>query len=139
MKNIEDTLRNYIEGKKDIIAAYLFGSAVTGKDVASSDVDIALLTKPYKDSMESYRSRVSLQTEIARLIGKDVDLVFLQEAGELLAFEILKTGKVIFERDKQAHRSFRALRLIQSLDFLFLEKQMQRGMIAAMKRGKIGQ
>ncbi len=64
--------------------------------------------------------------------------MFLQEAGELLAFQIIKEGIIILERDKEASRSFRASRLIQCLDFQFLEKRMQSGMIAAMRREGIG-
>jgi len=137
MKRITEIINNYLIDKKEVKAAYLFGSTVSGKDVAGSDVDIALLTEPYKDRRESYRGRFRYQAEISRLIGRDVDLVFLQETGELLSFQILKKGKVIFERDKDALRGFRASRVIQCLDFRFLMKRMEKGMIAAM-RNEIG-
>ncbi len=103
-----------------------------------SDVDIALLTAPYKDSVQSQRAKVRYQTEISGLIRREVDLVFLQEAGELLSFQILSRGQVIVETDKGIHRSFRAFRLIKCIDFQFLEGRMKRGMIAAMKGGIIG-
>lgn len=137
MKRIKEILNNYLMGKKEVKAAYLFGSTVAGKDVAGSDVDIALLTEPYKDRMDSYRARVRCQAEISRLIGRDVDLVFLQEAGELLSFQILEKGEVIFERDKEVHRGFTASRVVQCLDFRFLRERMEKGMIAAM-RNEIG-
>jgi len=137
MKSIKEIINNYLIDKKQVKAAYLFGSTVAGKDVAGSDVDIALLTEPYKDRMDNYRARVRYQAEISRLIGRDVDLVFLQEAGELLSFQILEKGEVIFERDKEAHRGFRASRVIQCLDFRFVRERMEKGMIAAM-RNEIG-
>jgi hypothetical protein len=68
-----------------------------------------------------------------------VDLVFLQEVGELLAFQIMKYGRVIFEKDKEMHRGFRAVRLIQCLDFKVLERRMQTGMVAAMRARANGQ
>lgn len=95
---------------------------------------MALLTKPYKERAESYEARVRYQADISSLLKRDIDLVFLQEAGELLSFEILNTGKIIFERDREANRSFIGTRLVQCLDFKFLETQMQKGMIAAMRR-----
>lgn len=122
----------------EVIAVYLYGSIVTGRDTLDSDVDIALLTMPYKDKLESSRARVCYQTEISGLIRRDVDLVFFQEAGELLSFQILSRGQVIVETDKKMHRSFRAFRLIKCLDFQFLEDRMKRGMITAMKGGIIG-
>ena len=137
MKRITEIINNYLIDKKEVKAAYLFGSTVAGKDVAGSDLDIALLTDPFKDRMASYRGRFRYQAEISRLIGRDVDLVFLQETGELLSFQILKKGKVIFERDKEALRGFRASRVIQCIDFIFLMERMEKGMIAAM-RNEIG-
>jgi predicted nucleotidyltransferase len=138
-KELKEKIIEYFQDKKGVIAVYLYGSIVTGKAAMISDVDIALLTTPYKDSVQSQMARVRYQVEISRLIRRDVDLVFLQEAGELLSFQILKRGQVIFERDREVHRSFRAFRLIQCLDFQFLENRMQRGMIGAMKRCVIGQ
>lgn len=120
------------------MAAYLYGSVVSGKDTADSDVDIALLAEPYKDPIESCKARIRYQVEISRLLERNVDLVFLQDAGELLSLEILKSGKVIFERNVEAHRSFRASRLIQCLDFRLMARGMEKGMVAAMRREGVG-
>ncbi len=137
-KELKEKIIEYFRGKKGVIAVYLYGSIVTGKNVMNSDVDIALLTAPYKDLIEGQRARVRYQTEISGLIRREVDLVFLQEAGELLSFQILSRGQVIVETDKEIHRSFKAFRLIKCLDFKFLEDRMKRGMITAMKGGIIG-
>jgi uncharacterized protein len=132
-KELKEKIIEYFRDKKGVIAVYLYGSIVSGKAAMISDVDIALLTTPYKDLIESQRARVHYQTDISGLIGRNVDLVFLQEAGELLSFQILSRGQVIVEKDKEIHRSFRAFRLIKCLDFQFLEDRMKMGMIAAMK------
>ncbi len=92
----------------------------------------------HKNLMESQRARVRYQTEISRLIEREVDLVFLREAGELLSYQILSKGQVVVETDKEIHRSFRAYRLIKCLDFQFLEDRMKRGMVTAMKEDIIG-
>jgi predicted nucleotidyltransferase len=131
---LKEEIIEYFQDKKEVIAVYLYGSTVTGKAAMASDVDIALLTTPYRDLIESQRARVRYQMEISGLIRRDVDLVFLQEAGELLSLQILSRGQIIFEADKETHRSFRAYRLIKCLDFQFLEDRMKRGMITAMKK-----
>jgi predicted nucleotidyltransferase len=135
---LKEEIIEYLQDKKEVIAVYLYGSIVTGKAAMASDVDIALLTTPYRDLIESQRARVRYQMEISGLIRRDVDLVFLQEAGELLSLQILSRGQIIFEVDKETHRSFRAYRLIKCLDFQFLEDRMKRGMITAMKEDIIG-
>lgn len=132
-EKLKDKIIEYFQDKKEVITVYLYGSIVTGKDAMKSDVDIALLTNPYKNLMESQRARVRYQTEISRLIEREVDLVFLQEAGELLSYQILSKGQVVVETDKETHRSFRAYRLIKCLDFQFLEDRMKKGMVTAMR------
>jgi predicted nucleotidyltransferase len=132
-EKLKGKIIEYFQNKKKVIAVYLYGSIVTGNDAENSDVDIALLTTPYKDLMESQRARVRYQTEVSRSIDREVDLVFLQEAGELLSYQILSNGRVILETEKEIHRSFRAYRLIKCLDFQFLEDRMKKGMITAMR------
>ena len=39
-------LKSYLEGRDEIVAAYLFGSHARGEAGARSDVDIALLLRP---------------------------------------------------------------------------------------------
>ena len=137
-KKLKEKIVEYFKDKKGVIAVYLYGSIATGKAVMTSDVDIALLTTPYRDLIESQRARVRYQTEISGLIRRNVDLVFLQESGELLSLQILSRGQVVLEADKETHRSFRDYRLIKCLDFQFLEDRMKRGMITAMKEDIIG-
>ncbi len=138
LETIKEVINKCFAEKKEIKAVYLYGSIVSGRDNVDSDVDIALLTDPYKDSMESHKAKVRYEIDLAMYISRSIDIVFLQEAGELLAFQIIKEGIIILERDKEASCSFRATRLIQCLDFQFLEKRMQSGMIAAMRREGIG-
>jgi predicted nucleotidyltransferase len=132
-KHYQETLKDYFQSKESIIAAYLYGSRATGKGSELSDIDIAVLTERYKDPLISHRERARYQMELSRLLQQEVDIVFLQEAGEILALQIFKNGLLFFERNREYHRTFRAIRLVQCLDFLYLEKQMQQGMIAAMK------
>ncbi len=86
--------------------------------------------------MKSFKDKILFQTELTKLIGNEVDIVFLQEVGGIISFQIFKRGQVIFERDNNFHRFFRATKIIQCLDFKFFEGMMQKGMIEAMKRGE---
>lgn len=135
---IKEMLKMYFEKNREIKAAYLYGSLASSREHRGSDIDIAILTGPFRDRMESFMARVRLQAEISRAIGRDVDLVFLQETGELLSFQIFKTGEVIFENDKDTHRRFMASRLIRCIDFQFYQKRMQKGLVRAMRKEAVG-
>ena len=129
-----EVLEKYCRAKKEIIAAYLFGSFAAGKATPFSDVDIALLTPPAKNRMVTFHAKLEYHTELSDLIKKNVDIVLLREAGEMLSYQVLKFGCLIFERDRDAHREFVAKRVIQCLDFHYYERIMQQGMINAMQR-----
>ncbi|MFU8769955.1 MAG: type VII toxin-antitoxin system MntA family adenylyltransferase antitoxin [Desulfotignum sp.] len=75
-----------------IAAVYLFGSAATGKMKADSDLDIAVMSAGRIDGFE----RISMETALSNLLGRDVDLVIFHQAGVLLQHQILKYGCLIF-------------------------------------------
>lgn len=135
---IKEFVNRYFADNDEIMAVYIYGSVVSGKDKESSDIDIALLARENINLIDSYEARVCYANDIARLVKKDVDVVFLQDVGDILAFQVLRNGVVVVDKDREFRCSFTALRLIQCLDFQFYEKRMQRGMIAAMRRDSNG-
>ncbi len=137
--HIAACLQLYFESRPEVLAAYLYGSRAAGTAGRTSDVDIAIHTHPFQTPRESFDAKLGYHREISDIIKKNPDIVFLQEAGELLAYQILKHGKLLFERDRQTHRSFIARRVIQCLDFQVLQTRMQKGMIRAMREEIHGQ
>jgi len=133
---IEKKLIDYLSTKKEIQAAYLYGSMAKGDVWNESDIDIAILTSPLKTRKESFHLRLTYIKELQDLLAKEVDVVLLRKCGELLSEEIIRRGKLILEADKNAHREFLAHRIIQCVDFKFLEKKAQKGMLQAIKEGK---
>jgi predicted nucleotidyltransferase len=138
LKKLSHIISEYLKDKEDVIAAYIYGSIGSEGEGKQSDLDIALLTHPFRNRRESYKARIHYLHEIQRLVKMDVDLIFLQEVGELLAYQVFKKGRIIFERDKRSHVSFKASKIIQCLDFQQIEKGMQKGMINAMRRERNG-
>lgn len=136
---VEKIVKKYFAHKKDIIAVYIYGSFASGTAGSHSDLDIALLRTSHKDRKENVEAKVRYQRELSDLLKRPVDIVFLRESGEILSYNILKNGRLVIEKDKTLHRSFTATRLIQCLDFHFLEQRMQQGMTAAMRRERHGQ
>jgi len=133
---IEKKLIDYLSTKKEIQAAYLYGSVAKGDVWNESDIDIAILTSPLKTRKETLHLRLTYIKELQDLLAKEVDVVLLRECGELLSEEIIRRGKLILEADKNAHREFLAHRIIQCVDFKFLEKKAQKGMLQAVKEGR---
>ena len=96
-----------VSKRREIQAAYLFGSAASGRTRPDSDLDVAvLLTRPIGAS-RSLDYRLKLMTDLgAALHRSDVDVVILNGAPLLLAHRILSQGTLVFERSASARVRF---------------------------------
>jgi len=90
-----DRLRERAASLPEVKLAVLFGSTARGKARKDSDVDLGLLLEPV-----SRRERLHVEAELARAAGREVDLVYLNEAPPLLRFEIARDGILLLEREE---------------------------------------
>jgi predicted nucleotidyltransferase len=87
----------------DLELLVLFGSAARGTASARSDVDVAVRCAGAAD-LEALHLALASRLATGRL-----DLVDLRRAGPLLAFEVARSGRVLFERHPGAFREFQSL------------------------------
>ena len=81
----------------DVLFAYLFGSAQSGTLRAGGDVDIAVWISDITRRMEMIPELIGLVESFAG--GAPCDLIFLNDAGDLLSFEALQ-GTILFIREE---------------------------------------
>ena len=89
IKILEKVFQNYPE----IEAVYLFGSAVTGKSHAESDMDLAI----YPGTPGLRRKKLAILTELARFGFCNVDLVFMDENDIVLQYEAVRQNIVVYQ------------------------------------------
>ena len=88
----------------------LFGSSVTGRRGPESDLDLALLADAPLDL-------VAVTTDVIRLLHTDhVDVVDLRRASPLLAMEVARRGRLIYERQPGLHVEFISLAFRRYVD-----------------------
>ncbi len=81
--------------KNHIDLCVLFGSQVTGKTHAGSDVDIAILSLKQSDLFKQW---LHLNGELEDLFGHPIDLVILEpDTDPVLRLEIFRHGKPLYE------------------------------------------
>lgn len=90
-------------------AAYLLGSAATGRLRADSDIDVAVLPR-HRDPMSAADS-VELTGRLVEVLGRPVDLGILTTSNVVYAKEAVATGRLIFERDHRLTARFAMLAL----------------------------
>jgi predicted nucleotidyltransferase len=108
-----------------ILAAYIFGSAVPQRLTVESDVDIGLL---FESPAEGLRL-MELQEELTGVLGRQVDLVGLNQVSPILAMQVLKHGEVVFARSERAVREFQIRTLFAYFDLKQVRKPIEEALL----------
>ncbi len=105
--SIERAIARVAASRREIQAAYLFGSRAAGTSRPNSDIDIAVLVNPDALKRAVLDYRLELMADFgAALHRPDVDLVVLNHASPLLAHRVLSGGVLVFERSPVARVRF---------------------------------
>ena len=116
LENIKSDIAALCETQPVIIAAYLFGSVAQGKTKPSSDIDVALLL----DSRQSQSfSLLSCLVALEERLEKNVDVVILNKADEVLKYEVRRSGKIVFDRFPKRRKQFEIRSRKTYEDFLY--------------------
>lgn len=111
-------LRGVLSQVPDVAFAYLFGSAVQGRGYRDIDIAVYLIPCP-----ASPYERFKLAMRIAGLLERcleprcEVDVRVLNEAPVLFQYEVLRTGRLLSERDREARIGYEAQLLSSYLDY----------------------
>ena len=101
--SIRESMANVGAEIPDLELIVLFGSAASGRARSRSDVDVAVLNRGGADLDALFLALAP------RLKTDRLDLVDLRRAGPLLAFEVARSGVVLFERSPGVFRQFQSL------------------------------
>lgn len=91
----KETIPAWCDGRA-VQLCVLFGSQATGKAHPNSDVDLAFWATPVPEPLTKLR----WLGELEDLLGKEVNLVWISpDLNPVLGFEIVRDGRVLFERE----------------------------------------
>ena len=105
VSNITKFLRKQIaemRGETSIVCGYLFGSILKGKAGKKSDIDLAFLLdeKAYKsDAIIAMSPAHLIAAKVGTQLDRETDVTILNSASLEIAYEVVTTGKCIFEID----------------------------------------
>ena len=118
-EELTEAVRSQTFSYPAILAVYLFGSHSTGKAKPESDLDLAILLQPdQEDDFPVLELAVSLE----KALGRRVDLVILNRAGELLKYQVRRNGCLLYERDPRLRKQFEVRGRKSFEDFLYLHR-----------------
>ncbi|MBF0154719.1 MAG: nucleotidyltransferase domain-containing protein [Magnetococcales bacterium] len=90
--------RTLQEALPELLAFYAFGSCVSGDAGPESDLDLAILIPGRADPVALWR----LSGNLAEIAGCPVDLLDLRAASTVMQYQVITTGRRIWEKDHQA-------------------------------------
>ena len=96
----------FLATQPDVVAAYLFGSLAGGRVTPHSDVDIAILFIAAADPLVMGDGQLQLMGEVEQFADREVDVVILNIAPPVLRHQVLRHGRLLYERDRRARVEF---------------------------------
>ncbi len=88
---------DYLAGQPDVVLVYLFGSRAAGRASPRSDTDLAVLLEPEQATFER---RLALWNAVEGCLRGPVDLTLLNHSSLLLQQQVLKHGRLLYERSR---------------------------------------
>jgi predicted nucleotidyltransferase len=88
-------LAECLRGFEGVVSVYLFGSVAAGREHRESDVDLGILLdrRVYPGRAERFDVRLRLAGRLSALLGREADLVVLNDAPPQLSRHIMTAGR----------------------------------------------
>ena len=126
-KNIISFLKGKID---DLQAIYVYGSAVSDVFSEKSDLDVAIKARSVLDKVK----RWDYQEDLAILMGRDVDLLDMDQASLVMKYEVLTTGDRIYCQAVSEIEKYETVIYSRYLEFNEIRKPI---IEAAVQRGRV--
>ena len=127
-----------LSARREIQAAYIFGSVAAGRARPDSDVDIAVLVDRRVRPAQMLKYRLKLMADLgAALRRSDVEVVVLNQASPLLAHRVLSRGTLVFERSASARVQFQVRTASRYADLVPMFETHLRYLKKSVREGRI--
>jgi predicted nucleotidyltransferase len=128
-EDIAGPLGDYFRNREEILLAFMFGSAVSERLTEKSDLDIAVLF----NSTPDFSLLVTIRDEISECMGREIDLVVLNDASPVIRMQVLKNGKLLKSEDTVIYSNFFVKTVKEYDDLKYIRKEAEENIL----RGRI--
>jgi len=117
----------YLEAQPEVLAAVVFGSTTAGRLRPESDLDLALLFA--EGSVPDALAALELRAALEQHAGRDVDLIVLNHASPILAFQAAKKGQLIVCKDARAYQQYIVRLISEYADFKRIRRPIEEAVL----------
>ena len=128
--SLYDQVTKKLMEDRHILFAYLFGSFAQDTQRSDSDIDVAI----YCDVIPSEMGQLDLAAHLMNITGRKVDLVVLNQAPPLLKFQVIKKGKILFDRSGDLHTHFCVQTLFEMDDIRLLLRRSNKIIVEQIRQ-----
>jgi predicted nucleotidyltransferase len=112
-EKITKTISSYLQNHKEIVAAYLFGSYVSGQPYG--DIDLGILVRNEPENPLEYEFELEIKLE--ELVKFAVDVRILNKAPVSFVQNVIRHGQVIIDSKPNIRSDFESYILRKYFDF----------------------
>ena len=119
-----------------VASAYLFGSEAEGRAHRESDVDVGVLLHfaHHPTHRARFEARLRLAAELGAALGREADVIILNDAPPLLARRIVLDGRRVFCADAEADHAFVRDAQLRAADLEPFLRRARRLKLAALQQ-----
>jgi predicted nucleotidyltransferase len=112
-EKITKTISSYLQNHKEIVAAYLFGSYVSGQPYG--DIDLGILVRNEPENLLEYEFELEIKLE--ELVKFAVDVRILNKAPVSFVQNVIRHGQIIIDSKPNIRSDFESYILRKYFDF----------------------
>jgi len=130
---------HYFKGTDEVSTLYIFGSLGKGKTTGESDIDIAVLideSKLQRRNFELLKRKYYAASPTFSM--RPVDIVIFNTAPPFLKHQILKTGRILFDKNRRLRVRFTERAITEYLDYKPIEDICLKAVAKRFREKKIG-
>lgn len=132
-------LTRHLEGRPEVLDAYLFGSRARGTAQSHSDIDVAVFIDHELAPESPYGYLAELTAALAAAVNNDtVDVVVLNDAPPLLYHRVLRDGIRLLSRNLSATTTREGRALSRYCDFVPQLRKIEAAHRARVEAGHLG-
>ena len=112
-EKLTKTISSYLQQNREIFAAYLFGSYVTGQPFG--DIDLGILVRNEPENLLEYEFELEIKLEV--LVKFAVDVRVLNKAPVSFVQNVIRHGQIIIDSKPNTRSDFESYILRKYFDF----------------------
>jgi predicted nucleotidyltransferase len=130
---------HYFKGQDEVSALYIFGGYAKGRKTGESDIDVGILvdeSRLKRRNFEFFKKKYYAASPAFSM--RLVDIVILNTAPPFLKHQVLKTGRVLFDRNRKLRVSFTTNAITEYLDYKPIQDTYLKALAKRIRRTTVG-